>query len=246
MNLKTRPVEYKDGKTTCVGYLAWDESRADPLPCVLVNHAWGGLDGFAQDQAVRMAALGYVGFALDNYGNGALPETMDEKAAMMTPLKDDRKALLKRLTAGYKAAAALDEVDETHMAAMGFCFGGLCTLDMARAGLDLHAAISYHGLLNAPEAMPKKKIKASVLVCHGWDDPMATPEQVKIFGQEMAERNCDWQLHAYGNVVHGFMNPKADNKKMGIVYNELAAQRATNASLDLLAEKFSMHGVDQA
>jgi len=68
MNIKTRPVEYKDGKTTCIGYLAWDDNRADPLPCVLVNHAWGGLDGFAMDKAVQMAALGYVGFALDNYG----------------------------------------------------------------------------------------------------------------------------------------------------------------------------------
>jgi len=140
MNIKTRPVEYKDGKTTCMGYLAWDDNRADPLPCVLVNHAWGGLDGFAMDKAVQMAALGYVGFALDNYGDGAQPETMEEKAAMMNPLKEDRAALLKRLKAGYKAAAKLDEVDETHMAAIGYCFGGLCTLDMARAGLDLQAA----------------------------------------------------------------------------------------------------------
>ena len=123
MNIKTRPVEYKDGKTKCIGYLAWDDNRADPLPGILINHAWGGLDGFAMDHAVQMAALGYVGFALDNYGDGALPETMEEKAAMMTPLKEDRAALLKRLKAGYKAAASLDEVDETHMAAIGFCFG---------------------------------------------------------------------------------------------------------------------------
>jgi len=245
MNLKTRPVEYKDGKTTCIGYLAWDESRADPLPCVLINHAWGGLDGFAQDYAIKMAALGYVGFALDNYGDGALPETNDEKAAMMTPLKDDRKALLKRLKAGYKAAASLDEVDENNMATMGFCFGGLCTLDMARAGLDLHAAISFHGLLDAPEDMPKKKVKASILVAHGWDDPMADPDMVKAFGAEMVARKCDWQLHAYGNVVHSFMNPEANNPDMGTVYNAKAEQRATNASLDLLAEKFALHGIDQ-
>lgn len=246
MNIKTRPVEYKDGKTTCIGYLAWDDSRADAKPCVLVNHAWAGQDGFAQDKAVQMAALGYVGFALDNYGNGAQPETTEECSAMMTPLVEDRKALLGRLKAGYKAAAALDEVDETHMAAIGFCFGGLCTLDMARAGLDLHAAISFHGLLEAPEGLPKKKVKASVLVCHGWDDPMADPDMVKAFGAEMVSKKCDWQLHAYGNVLHGFMNPKADNKKMGIVYDALAERRATNAMLDLLAEKFSMHGIDQA
>jgi len=137
MRIITKPVEYKDGAKTCVGFLAWDETYADPKPCVLINHAWGGLDGFAQDQAVQMAAMGYVGFALDNYGDGALPETTDDKMALMGPLKEDRAALLKRLKAGYKAAAGLEQVDKTHMAAIGFCFGGLCALDMARAGLDL-------------------------------------------------------------------------------------------------------------
>ena len=246
MNIKTRPIEYKDGKTKCIGYLAWDDNRADPLPCVLINHAWHGLDGFAMDQAVQMAALGYVGFALDNYGDGALPETDEEKASMMGALKDDRAVLLKRLKAGYKAAAQLDEVDEDYMAAIGYCFGGLCTLDMARAGLNLHAAVSFHGLLDLPEGLPKKKCKASVLACHGWDDPLATPDVVKAFGEDMAERKCDWQLHAYGQVVHSFTNPEANSPKQGSAYNELATRRATNAMLDLLAEKFALHGTDVA
>jgi len=59
---------------------------------------------------------------------------------------------LKRLKAGIKAAKALPEVDETHLAMFGFCFGGLCTLDAARAGIDLKAAISFHGLLEANAA----------------------------------------------------------------------------------------------
>ncbi len=245
MTITTRPIEYKDGDTNCIGYLAWDESYADPKPCVLVNHAWGGLDEFAQDKAIQMAALGYVGFALDNYGNGEKPESVDEKMALMGPLKEDRAALLKRLKAGYKAAAALDEVDEKAMAAMGFCFGGLCTLDMARAGLDLKAAISFHGLLDAP-GLPKKKIKPKVLIAHGWDDPMATPEDVVKIGKELADAKCDWQLHAYGQTSHAFMVPGADNKEMGLLYNPDSERRATLASQDLLAEVFAHHGVDVA
>ena len=243
MNITTKPVEYKDGKTTCVGYLAWDESYADPKPCVLVNHAWGGLDGFAEDKAIQMAALGYVGFALDNYGNGALPESVDEKMALMGPLKEDRALLLKRLKAGYKAAAALDMVDETHMAAMGFCFGGLCTLDMARAGMDLKAAISFHGLLDAPEGHKPKKIKSKVLVAHGWDDPMVPPAQVTAIGEELAKAKCDWQLHAYGNTSHAFMVPEANDKAMGLKFNADSERRAWTATLELLNEEFSMHGV---
>jgi dienelactone hydrolase len=245
MTITTRPIEYKDGKTTCIGYLAWDETYGDPKPCVLINHAWGGLDGFAQDKAIQMAALGYVGFCLDNYGDGALPETVDEKMALMGPLKEDRSALLKRLKAGYKAAAALDEVDEKAMAVMGFCFGGLCSLDMARAGMNLEAAISFHGLLDAPD-LPKKKIKSKVLIAHGWDDPMAKPEAVLNIGQEMTAAKCDWQLLAYGQTSHAFTVPEANDKKLGLMYNAVNAQRATMAAQDLLSEVFGQHGIDQA
>lgn len=246
MNIKTKPVEYKDGDKTCVGYLAWDETFADPKPCVIVNHAWGGRDGFAEDKAIQMAALGYVGFALDNYGDGQLPETMEEKAALMGPLKSDRDALLKRLKAGFKAAKSLPEVDEKAIAAMGFCFGGLCTLDMARAGLDLKAAISFHGLLDAPEGAKPKKIKGKVLVAHGWDDPMAPPAHVTALGEEMAASKCDWQLHAYGQTSHAFMVPGANDKKNGLVHNPDSERRAWASALDLLGEVFSMHGVDEA
>lgn len=243
MTITTKPVEYKDGTQNCVGYLAWDESYGDPKPCVLINHAWDGRDGFAEDKAVQMAALGYVGFAMDNYGDGALPDSVDDKMALMGPLKEDRALLLKRLKAGYDAAAALDMVDATHMAAMGFCFGGLCTLDMARAGMDLKAAISYHGLLDAPEGHTPKKISSKVLIAHGWDDPMASPDSVLAVGKEMAASQCDWQLHAYGQTTHAFMVPGADNADMGLKHNADSERRAWAATLDLLTEVFGRHGV---
>jgi len=241
MNITTKPVEYKDGKQKCVGYMAWDETIVTPRPCVLINHAWSGLDSFAEDKAIQMAALGYVGFALDNYGDGVLPETVEEKQGLMTPLKDDRAALLKRLKAGMKAAANRPEVDEKYLAAMGFCFGGLCTLDMARAGLNLKAAISFHGLLDAPD-LPKKKIKSKVLVAHGWDDPMAPPEQVTALGAELTAGKCDWQLLAFGQTTHAFMVPGANDKAMGLKYNADSERRAWNATLELLDEVFRLHG----
>ena len=242
MNITTRPVEYKDGKQTCVGFLAWDESFADPKPCVLINHAWGGRDGFAEDKAIQMAALGYVGFALDNYGDGALPDSVEDKQALMMPLKDDRSALLKRLKAGYKAAAALDEVDDKFMAAIGYCFGGLCTLDMVRGGLDLKAAVSFHGLLDAPDYKPKKS-KAKVLVAHGWDDPMAQPFTVTALGQELTEMGLDWQIHAYGQTTHAFTVPGADSGDGTLKHNADSERRSWHATIDLLSEVFGMHGV---
>jgi len=245
MNIKTKPVEYMDGKQKCIGYLAWDESYADPKPCILINHAWSGRDGFAEDKAIQMAALGYIGFVLDNYGDGALPETVEEKQALMGPLKDDRKALLKRLKAGMKAAANLPEVDEKHMAAMGFCFGGLCSLDMARAGLGLKAVISFHGLLDAPDYATKKS-KTKVLVAHGWDDPMATPDQAVAVGNELTKAGMDWQLLAFGGTTHAFMVPGADSGDGTLKHNADAERRAWTATLELLDEVFGTHGHDVA
>jgi len=243
MNIVTKPVEYMDGKQKCIGYFAYDETVASARPCVLVSHAWGGRDEFAEDKAIQMAAMGYVGFALDNYGDGALPETVEEKQGMMMPLKSDRKALLKRLKAGMKAAAALDEVDPDAMAMMGFCFGGLCTLDMARSGANLKAAISFHGLLDAPD-LPKKKIKSKVLVCHGWDDPMAPPEHVSALGEELTKAKCDWQIQAYGQTTHAFMVPGADSGDGTLKHNADSERRAWNSTLELLEEVFAMHGVN--
>lgn len=242
MTITTKPVEYMDGKQKCVGMLAWDESYGDPKPCVLVNHAWGGKDAFAEDKAIQMAALGYVGFAMDNYGDGALPETVDDKMALMGPLKEDRKKLLKRLKAGMKAAANLDEVDADHMAAIGYCFGGLCTLDMVRADLGLKAAISFHGLLDAPD-YPTKKNKSKVLIAHGWDDPMAKPDAVVAVGHELTKAGSDWQIHAYGGTTHAFTVPGVDTGDGVLKHNVDSERRSWMTAIDLLGEVFGNHGI---
>ena len=236
MNITTKPFEYKDGTQTCVGYLAWDETYADPKPCVMIGHAWGGCDGFAQSKAVQMAAQGYVGFAIDIYGDGQQGGDLAKNEALMMPFINDRKMLRGRLKAAMKAAQGLEQVDADNIAMMGYCFGGLCSLDLARSGVDLKAAISFHGLFNG-NGLPPKKIKASVLALHGWDDPMVKPDMVAALGEELTKAKCDWQIHAYGGTKHAFMVPDANDPKNGIQYNETAEKRAWAASLDLLAEK---------
>lgn len=241
MTITTQTFDYQDGDTACIGYVAWDDSVVSARPTVLINHAWSGRDGFADNIAVQMAANGYVGVALDNYGAGAQPDTIDEKMALMGPLKEDRKALLSRLTAGYKAASALPMVDTDAMAAIGFCFGGLCTLDMARAGLDLKAAISCHGFLNAPD-FKSKKITADILVCHGWNDPMVPSDQVVAFGEEMVAAGGDWTLMAFGNTQHAFTVPGANQPDVGNKYNKSAADQSWATTFDLLRKHFELHG----
>jgi dienelactone hydrolase len=112
---------------------------------------------------------------------------------------------------------------------------------MARAGLDIKAAASFHGLLGAPEGAKPKKIKSKVLVAHGWDDPMVSHDDVVAIGHELTAAKCDWQIHAYGGTGHSFTNPEADDKKNKNIFNEDSARRSTLAAQDLLQEVFAMH-----
>lgn len=239
MNITTKPIEYFDGKQKCIGYLAWDENVESHRPCVLIGHAWGGRDSNAENKAIQMAAMGYVGFALDVYGDHKLPSSDDDRMATMMPLVNDRKTLLARLEAGMKTAAALDEVDADNMAMIGYCFGGLCALDLARSGADLKAVISFHGLLGAPD-LPAKNIKPKVLVAHGWDDGMVPPEDVLKIQKELASKKCDYQVLAFGNTDHAF------TVEGGPLYNSDSDRRSWQAATALLDEVFGLHGANIA
>ena len=129
-------------------------------------------------------------------------------------------------------------VDEARTAAMGFCFGGLCVLDLARIGTDIRGVISFHGLFIPPGNTDGTKIKARVLALHGNDDPMAPPESVLALEKELTQAGADWQIHVYGNAMHSFTNPDANNPQMGTVYNENADKRSWVTLKNFLEEIF--------
>ena len=139
-------------------------------------------------------------------------------------------------TAVIEAARGCEGLDAGRVAAIGFCFGGLCVLDLARRGADLRGVVAFHGLLGAPEGLASVPVKARVLALQGHDDPMATPAQVLEFEQEMSARGADWQLHAYGNTLNAFTNPAAQNTDFGTQYDAAADRRSHAALLDFLSD----------
>jgi dienelactone hydrolase len=206
---------------------------------VLVGHDWSGRNARAERVASELAQKGYVALAIDMYGEGQTGETVEEKMALMGPLNRERGRLMARVQAAAACLRGLERVDGTRMAALGFCFGGLCALDLARSGEDIAGVVSFHGLLNPPPAELLKPIKAKLLVLHGHRDPMVPPEQVAGFEKEMAEAGADWQLTSYGNAVHAFTNPDANNPDMGTVYDATVANRAWKSCHDFLEEIFA-------
>jgi len=233
--MREQKIEYRDGETLLEGFFCYDESQPGPRPAVILNHTWAGRDEFVERKARRLAWSGYACFALDNYGKGKRGTTPDECAALMNPLMNDRALLRKRLLAGLTAVQGLPVVDRKRIAVMGFCFGGLCALDFARADADVRGVISFHGMLKS-SGLTEPKIRARVLMLHGYDDPLAPPEDVFTVAREFSAAGADWQLHAHGNTVHAFTNPQANNREGGMQYDEAADRRSWHALEEFLGE----------
>ena len=239
MAIVSNTVGYLDGDVLLEAFFAFDDSLTGRRPAVLINHTWAGRDDFVAEKAKKIAALGYVAFAVDMYGKGVLGTTAEENAKLMQPFMDDRQMLAKRMQAALYAVKLLPWVDDSKVAAMGFCFGGLCALDLARTGAALKGVVSFHGLLGAPDNAQDNSIKAKVLVLHGHDDPMGPVEQVIAFEQEMTKAGVDWQFHTFGNTLHAFTNPAANNPDFGTVFQPDADRRSWLLMENFLTEIFA-------
>ena len=189
----------------------------------------------------QLVELGYNAFVADLFGKKFRGSPRDTMFGEMDRLKGDREALRRRLQSVLDLVHGLDEVHDRQIVVAGYRFGGMCALDLARSGAEIAAAVSFHGLFDPPGLAPGK-IRAKVVAFHGWDDPMVPPEKVVALGQELTEAGSDWQIHAYGNVAHGFTNPKASDLQIdGVRYNALAAERSWTSFINLLEELFATH-----
>ena len=236
--MHTQYLDYNDGDTKLEAYVAYQDTDTQK-PLVLVSHDWSGRREFACKAAERIAEMGYVGFALDMYGKGVFGADGDVElnSSLMNPLASDRHRLRQRINAALVAGRILPQVDATRVAAMGYCFGGMCVLELARSGADVLGVVSIHGIFS-PGDVANDNIKSRVLCLHGHDDPMVPPEQVLAFETEMTEAGVDWQIHAYGGTMHAFTNPAANNPDFGTVYNEVAQHRAYQSLSNFLEEIF--------
>ena len=236
MTVQTRTIEYTHGDTLLEGFIAWDDAHHGPRPAVAIAHAWGGRGEFEQAKAIKLAELGYVGFALDMYGKGVLGSGPEENAELMAPFMEDRELLQERMKLAIEVLRGQEEVDADAVAAMGFCFGGLCVLDLARTGSDIRGVVSFHGMFNPPGNTAGTPITAKVLCLHGYDDPMAEPQSVLDLAAELSAAGADWQVHAYGDTVHAFTNPAMNDKAAGVAYDARADRRSWAALQDFLGE----------
>lgn len=227
-----KAIPYEHDGVKLEGVLLYDDAltAAGPRPGVLVIHEWWGLNDYAIAQARRLAAEGYVAFALDMFGAGKVTREA-KQAGAWAGLFYGKPRMAERAQAGLDQLLGTGLVDETRVAAVGFCFGGSTAMALAYSGAPLAGIVSFHGgpIVASPEAAARNQAK--FLICHGGDDPFVPKEQVDQFLLSLEEGKIDYQFIVYRGAKHAFTNPEADklaalNHLDGIKYQPEAAERS--------------------
>ena len=228
-------IAYEVDGIEMLGHLAYDDRTSDPRAAVLVSHEGSGLGANIKANAERLASLGYCAFALDYFGGGVQPP-MEEAMGMLIPMMNDLSITRRRALAGLDVLLAQEQADATRVAAIGYCWGGAMSLEVARAGRDIKAVVGFHPSLTiSPDS---KDITASILMCVGTEDPFVSRHDRLAFEDHMKEAGvADWQLDVYGGVGHSFTNPDAETAGMpGLKYDKAADERSWASMLRLFAE----------
>ncbi|MGE5431327.1 MAG: dienelactone hydrolase family protein [Syntrophomonadaceae bacterium] len=228
--IRTQTVDYESDGVKLQGYLAYDDAQKGKRPAVLIVHEWWGLNDYPKKRAEQIAKLGYVAFAADIYGKGVVAKTPDEAGKLASQFRNDRTLARKRVTAALEVLKKYDFVDAGKIAAIGYCFGGMVALELARSGADIKGVVGFHTSLDTPRPDDAKNIKGKILICTGANDKSVPPDMRLQFQKEMDNAGIDWQMNIYSGAVHAFTNPNSgNNPSTNLAYNANADRRSWEA-----------------
>ena len=208
--------------------------EAGPRPGILVMHNALGLGTQVREVAAKLADLGYVALATDMFG-AELSSDPAKAGAYFAALQANPDLLRARLTAWHDTLAGLPQVDAARTAAIGYCFGGFCVLELARTGAAVKAVVSFHGLLGTQRPAAPGTIKGEVAAWCGGKDPFVPLDQVETFRAEMAAAEASSQITVFSHAAHGFTDPDAGKMgRPGVAYDLLADQVSWAGTMALL------------
>ena len=241
MTIREEPIRYICDNLNMLCYLYHDDAVKTPRPGVLVFPGASGLGQWCREGARRLAESGYVTLAGDYWGDALFDGSLDPNTSAVTALYNtlviDSPGKRRRATAAMKALLARPEVDKTKIAAMGYCFGGAMSLELALAGEDIKAAIGFHTSIHGIPLGDVRNIKGRVLICNGADDPVAPPEERVAFEAAMKGTGVRWQINVHGGVVHSFTDPYTKGADW-VRYDTYATEDSWSAMLFLLRDVF--------
>jgi dienelactone hydrolase len=233
-------IEYNHDGYQCEGFAVWDTTGPN-RPGILVFPEWVGVGEYTQKRAQMLGELGFNAFVVDVYGKGIRPNTPSACEAEMMKYATNRPLLRQRARCGLDQLRKVPKTDLGRMAAIGYCFGGMTVLEMARDGQnDLAGVVSFHGVLATPTPLKPNTYKGKVLVLHGIDDPVVPDDQTMAFWKEMRDAKANWEFVAYGKALHTFTNwLMPEDGPPPAVYNKQADRRSWIAMRNFFEEIFA-------
>ena len=241
--MKTETIHYNDGQETLIGELIFDEKKSNPQAAVILFHAFEGRSSFVHNYALQIANQGYTVFVADIYGDAKTSLTIEGCFDLVKPFLADRSLVRRRAVLALEILKTQKNIDLKKIGAAGFCFGGMCVLELARSGAEFKCGITLHGFL-AKSQLETHSIKPNLLILHGYQDPQVPPENLATFSEEMEKATVhDWTFVFFGKGKHSFTDPKtgtfnpSKEKEMGREYNKTIADRSFTYLCDFLAEQ---------
>ncbi len=233
---------YSASGISCRGALIWDEGVKATRPLLLMAPNWRGVIKPAIETGQMLAHEGYVVFVADMFGEGNGSVGTEDPMEFLRPFMADVPGMRRRIAAGLdtltREADRRAIGDISRRAAIGFCFGGLNVIDLARTGADVQAVVSMHGTLASPEPAKRGDIKAAVLAVHGAADPVAPKAERDAFETEMTQAGARWALLTFGNVVHAFTDGAANMPGVAM-YDETATRHGYALAHAFIADAFA-------
>ena len=215
--------EYRD--ELVYGYFSAPADMFEPLPAVIMIHEWWGLNDNIRAMADRLAAEGYIVFAVDLYA-GKIAETPGEARVLMMQAVEDPDS------ARHNLRAALDFVSNTagapRVGSLGWCFGGGWSLSAAQMfPEELDASVIYYGqVTDDDEALGP--IGAPILGLFGAEDKGIKVASVEAFRDALERLRKNYEVHIYPGVGHAFANPT------GTTFDAATAEDAWRRTLKFL------------
>lgn len=235
----TRTVHIHDGPGGPFESMFVGDADAGTQPGLLLFPNFFGAKEWDFAKAEELAALGYKVLVVDYYGQGKRGHDMESSGHLLHDFMADREAVKRRLLDALAELRSFAGVDGANCGAIGFCAGGKCVLDLARAGADIKGGVSFHGVYDAPP-FPNAPITAKLLICDGWNDNLCPPDKKVALCEELTAADVDFQFITYSRTGHAFT---ADNTPMNAErsfgFQPETNRRSWKAMTDFLAEVFA-------
>jgi carboxymethylenebutenolidase len=196
---------------------------------VIVVHENRGLNPYIEDVARRLAVAGFTAMAPDLLSPlGGTPSDADTARAMIARV--DRVVAVRDLVAAVPFLKSRPD-SNGKVGAVGFCWGGTMTNQLAANAPDLDAAVPFYGV--APSPQDAAKIRAWLMLHYAGNDSRVNAG-VPSYEAALKAAGVHYELYMYDNVEHAFHNDTAGSR-----YNKAAAELAWSRTIEFLKKHLS-------